>query len=116
MQEDGPFLPGVFKGALQFFDVVHHPEAALGIGVIERIGTRGCGWRGCGRYLQRSAGLSGLTRQVVGQGRSGYFVSLAHVGQPLGRHAVAQECLPQRRARTGALWAGLTVPPLRRRG
>ena len=91
MQEDGPFLPGIFKSAFQFFDIVHHPEAALGIGVLERIGTRGCGLRGLrlaarGEFQQR---LSGLARQVVGQSQQGIFVGLAHVMQPLSRHAVA---------------------------
>ncbi len=53
------------------------------------------GWRGLrpaarGQFQQ---GLSGLTRQVVGQGQQGVFVGLAHIVQPLGRHAVAQERL-----------------------
>ena len=53
------------------------------------------GWRGLrlaarGQFQQR---LSGLTRQVVGQGQQGIFVGLAHVWQPLGRHAIAQERL-----------------------
>ena len=36
MQEDGPFLPGEIERALQFLDIRHHAEAALGIGMIER--------------------------------------------------------------------------------
>ena len=69
MQEDGPFLPGIGEGAFQFFNIVHHPEAALGIGVLERIGARGCGlrdWRlAASRQFQQR--LSGLARQVVSQ-------------------------------------------------
>ena len=38
------------KGTLQFFNIVYHPEAALGIRVVERIGTRGCGWRALGAH------------------------------------------------------------------
>ena len=37
MQEDRPFLPREIERALEFLDVGHHPEAALGVGVIERI-------------------------------------------------------------------------------
>ena len=68
MEKDSPFLPGIGEGAFQFVDIMHHPEAALGIGVIERISTHGRGWRDLrlatsGEFQQ---GLSGLTRQVVG--------------------------------------------------
>ena len=93
MQEDGPFLPGIGEGAFQFCDIVHHAEAALGIGVVERIGAGGHGLRDLrlatgGQFQQR---LSGLTRQVVSQCQQGVFVRLAHVVQPLDRHAIVQE-------------------------
>src|ERR1019366_304826 len=40
MQEDRPFLPREIERALELLDVGHHAEAALGIGMIERIRDR----------------------------------------------------------------------------
>ncbi len=37
MQKDGPLLPGIIEGARKFFDIRHHAEAALRIGMIEGI-------------------------------------------------------------------------------
>ena len=41
MKEDRPFVPGIVERALQFLDVGHHAEAALGVGMRERIGPNG---------------------------------------------------------------------------
>jgi len=43
MEKDGPFLPGIFKSAFQLFDVVHHPVAALGVRMFERMDAYGRG-------------------------------------------------------------------------
>ncbi len=39
MEKDRPLLPGIVQGALQFLDVVHHPETPLGIGMGKGIGN-----------------------------------------------------------------------------
>src|SRR5579864_5040062 len=39
VKENRPFVPGVVERALQFFYVDHHAEAALGVGMRERIGA-----------------------------------------------------------------------------
>jgi hypothetical protein len=37
VQENGPLLPRKIEGTLEFLDVGHHAESALGIGMIEGI-------------------------------------------------------------------------------
>ena len=94
MQEDCPFLPREIEGALQFLDVGHHAEAALGIGMIERIrgGRRRCSdarFAARGKFQQ---GFGCLAGQVIGQATGGCLsVACANVVQPLGGHAVAQK-------------------------
>src|ERR1700693_2525086 len=45
MKENRPFVPGVVERALQLFYIGHHAEAALGVGMRERIGANGYGLR-----------------------------------------------------------------------
>ena len=35
VEEDRPFLPWIVEGARKFFEIAHHPETVLSIGVIE---------------------------------------------------------------------------------
>lgn len=71
MEEDGPLVPGILEGLLQLLDVGHHPEATLGVGVIEArvIGRDWCGGRHLGasacRDLQK--GFGSLLGQVFGE-------------------------------------------------
>jgi hypothetical protein len=67
---------------------VHHPEAALGIGVVERISAvYRLGHLRLAR-LQFRASAASLGRWSVMSARCLHW--LVRVGQPLGRYAVAQ--------------------------
>ena len=102
MQEDRPFLPREIEGALEFLDVRHHTEAALGVGMIKRIRDRRgrlsyprLATRGLQntRFATRSEFQEGFGRfsgQAVRQQQEVVFGGLAHVVEPLSRHAVAQ--------------------------
>src|SRR5579871_5275451 len=60
MKENRPFIPGVAERALQFLCVGHHAEAALCVGMRERIGANGYGlrdfWCDAGRQIQERLG------------------------------------------------------------
>ena len=93
MQEDRPLLPREIEGALQFFDVGHYAETALGVGMIERIRDRShrlrhAGFAARGKLEQR---LGGFTGQTIRQKQESVFRGLSHVIQPLRRHAVAEQ-------------------------
>ena len=45
VEEDCPLLPRELHRARQLLDIVHHPEAAQGVGMLERIGTSDRPWR-----------------------------------------------------------------------
>ena len=105
MQEDRPFLPREIERALEFLDVGHHPEAALGVGVIERI-------RDGRRRFHRprfaaggdfQKGFGRLSGKALGQEQEAVFGGLAHVLQPLCRHAVAQQLILGRFGEEGRL-------------
>ena len=93
VQEDRPLLPREIEGALQLLDVRHHAEAALGIGMIERIRRRHGGLRharlATGRQFQQR--LRRLGGQMVGQGQQRVLGRLPDIGEPLGGHAVAEQ-------------------------
>jgi hypothetical protein len=94
MQEDDPAFPGVIQRPGQFFGAGEHPEAALGVGVVVGIALirrpqlrfRG---RGAGGEIEDR--LGGLTGQVGGDHQQQSVVGGAHVGDPLGGHAVAEQ-------------------------
>ena len=93
VQEDRPLLPREIEGALQLLDIGHHAEAALGVGMVERVRLRRHGLRharlAAGRQFQQR--LRRLGRQVVGQGQQRVLGRRLHIVQPLGRHAVAEQ-------------------------
>ena len=100
------FSHGKFERALQLLDIGHHAEAPLRVGMVERVrrrrpahGTRGVAAR---RELQQR--LGGLGRQVIGQVEQRVLGGLTHVGQPLRRHAVAEQRRRRRCRRTAAAW------------
>jgi hypothetical protein len=92
MEKNCPFLPWIVQGALKFFEIAHHPETALRIGMIEWTG--GGGYQRLNRWRdargQIEQGLGGLGWQMIGQLQHRGFRDLAHIGQPFDRHAVAQ--------------------------
>ena len=93
VEEDGPLLPWEIERALQFLDIRHHAEAALGIGMIEWI----CGYRSWLRHARLAAGrqfqqrLRRLGGQMVGQSKQRVLGRLLDVAEPLGGHAVAEQ-------------------------
>jgi hypothetical protein len=93
MKEDRPFVPGVVERALQFLHVGHHAEAALGVGMRERIGSNGYRLgdlrRDAGGQIQQR--LGSLARQVIRQFQQRVLIGAAHIGQPFGRYAVPQQ-------------------------
>ena len=92
MQENRPLIPWIVEGALKFFEIAHHPETALGIGMIERTGDGRWQLLHRRRYAsgQIKERLGGLGRQVICQIKHRGFRGPAHVAQPLDRHAVAE--------------------------
>ena len=93
MKENRPFVPGVVERALQFLYIGHHAEAALGVGMRERIGSNGYGlgdlWCDAGRQIQQR--LGSLARQVIRQFQQRVLIGAADIGQPFGRHTVPQQ-------------------------
>ena len=93
MQKDHPLFPRKFERPHQLFDVAHHAEAALGIGMLKGIGGGGdrlwnARFTTGGQFQQR---LGGLSRQIIGQGEQGVFGRLPDIEQPFDRHAIAQQ-------------------------
>lgn len=66
VQEHSPSFPWVLKGKRKFLDILHHPEAAQSVGMLERIGARRhrLGQRGLDPGCQVQQGLGRLGRQV----------------------------------------------------
>ena len=78
---------------LQFLDVGHHAETALGVGMVERVrrshgrlrharATARC------QFQQRFPRFSG---QMVRQGEKCFLAGRANIVNPLGRHAIPQQ-------------------------
>jgi hypothetical protein len=116
VKEDGPLVPGEVEGALQLLHARHDPEAALGIGMIERAANRNsareyprlgvggqervlnaCNRGGqlgharpaaCGKFQQR---LPGLRREVASQDQERVVGRVLHVTDPFDGNAVAEE-------------------------
>ena len=93
VQEDRPFFPGIFEGARQFFHVAHDAEAAQSIGMVEGIGNGGRRRGGLrraayGQFEQRFGSFRG---QVVGQFEDIVLGGSAHIRQPFGRDAIAEQ-------------------------
>ena len=71
VQKDRPFVPRKIQGALQFFDVFHHPETSLRVGVIERACRTGDSLRnarlstGC-QFEERFCGLARKAMRIRG--------------------------------------------------
>ena len=121
MQEDRPLVPRVLQRPLQLLDVADDAEAPLRVRVRERVNGRlrfRCRVTGS-RLLEamvvapaRSARLppvaSSSSASAASAGRwsgeieQAVLVGPAHVGQPLGRHAVAQQLVVGERWRTAA--------------
>ena len=94
MQEDRPFLPWVFEGSLQILLVGHHPEAALRVGMGERVRVGAYAGRrfrlGAGGKCHQS--LRGLRRKVIGHVQDRILVAhLFDIFQPFGRNPVFQQ-------------------------
>ena len=93
MKEDRPLVPGVVERALQFFDISHHAETPLGVGMRERIGSNsyrpGNLWRDAGGQIQQRFG--GLGRQVIREFQQCILTRAAHIGEPFGRNAVPEQ-------------------------
>ncbi len=93
MQKDRPFLPRIVQGGLQFGQVAHDTEAALGIRVVKRVSSG----LHLGGFARLAAGgqfqqcLGSLGGQVVGQGQQAVFGSGFDILQPLNGYAVAQQ-------------------------
>jgi hypothetical protein len=79
MKENRPLVPGVVERALQFLDIGHHAETALGVGMRERISSNsrrlGDLWRDTGGQIQQRFG--GLGRQVIREFQQCIFVRAA---------------------------------------
>jgi hypothetical protein len=93
MQENRPFVPRKFQGALQFLDVCHHTETALCVRVFEGICYRSDRLRDSrlptsGQFQQ---GFGCFRRQPLCQQQQAVFVRLFDIPQPFGGDAVAEQ-------------------------
>src|SRR5579863_5676 len=93
MEENRPFVPGVIERALQLLYVGHHAEAALGVGMRERIGANGYGLRDfwCDARRQIQERLGSLARQVIRQFQQRILIGEADIRQPFGGDAIPQQ-------------------------
>jgi hypothetical protein len=93
VQKDRPFVPRVFEGAFQLLDIGQDTEAALRVGVAERIGLdRRRRWnlrRSAGRQVQQR--LARFLRQVIGEVEQGVLGRAAHFTDSFGRHPIGEE-------------------------
>lgn len=78
---------------MQLLDVGHYAEATLGVGMVERISDRSGGlrhaWPAAGSELEQ--GLGGFRGQALGQHQQAVLIRTAHIAQPFGGHAIAQQ-------------------------
>ena len=95
VQEDRPFFPRKIERALQLVHVGHHAEAALCIGVVERIRRRHNRLRCAGLAARRQfqQRLRCFGRQMVAQCQQRVLGRLLHIVQPFGGHAVAEQLI-----------------------
>ena len=97
VQEHRPLLPRVVEGSLQRVRVLHDAEAALRVGMGERVGLLvGVNWyaRGAARRQLKQC-FGGLRREVLGELEERVIGRRAHVGEPFERDAVCEQVLVQ---------------------
>lgn len=90
VEPDRPFLPRRVEGAGELVGIDEQTEAALGVGVGERVGRQGRGG-GLDTGGEIDEGLERLGREVPGKVEQGVVGGGADVGDPVGGNAAEQE-------------------------
>ena len=92
-RQDRPLLPRVVEGALQLVGVLHEPEPALRVGVVEGIRVLACVLRRrrCAAGGELEQCLGGLAWKVVRELEERVFGGGSRLVEPLWRHPVAEQ-------------------------
>ena len=105
MEEDRPLFPGILQRLPEVLEIGHRPEPPPGVGVREGVGGRGRDRRrpgpAAGRNVQQ--GLDRLLRHVAVQIEQVIRPCLPDPGDPIGRHAKAEQIVVAETCERGAL-------------